>query len=507
MIGWLNIIVTTFALVIALLVLVISVGYSIHVINHFRKSFFYDGDRKKAVKNIYENAGWPCFVTALTTIIGFSSFTVVDMIPVRNLGIAGAIGVFVTFVLVIFLLPAAFSFGKDKVIHGAEDNNRITTPVENHRFMSWLAFLPFRHEKIIISITLIVIIASIFSILNIKADTDFINLFGDKNEFVRDARHSTENLGSLYSYEVLIELPEPEMVKEPEVLLALENLNELIKSLPTTKFTLSVNDLIKDINQTMQEGDTNYYNIPKQRDLIAQYFLLYEMAGGDNLEQWVDYDYQRLRQSVRINRSTTDLKYDFKKIKNYCATVFPKGTQVSIAGDMSIFLRTVSYLTNDQAMSIIFAFIGILLALIITLKRIKLALLAMIPNVVPVLIIMGLMAPLGITLNLQTIVAAPVIMGLAVDDTVHYFIRIKNDFMKERSYIMANKVTLLKIGWALVNTSFILLIGFLTFFFTKVNSLKSISILLMAGVISALLADLIVAPVLLKVFKTFGKEE
>jgi predicted RND superfamily exporter protein len=332
-------------------------------------------------------------------------------------------------------------------------------------------------------------------------------LFGGKNQFVVDAKHSTENLGSLYSYEVLIELPDAEMAKEPKVLFALEKLDSLINTFSTTKFTSSINDLIKDINQTMHKGNVLFFKIPESRKLIAQYLLLYEMAGGEELENCVDYEYQQLRHSVRINRSTTDLKYDFEKIKKYSKEIFPKGTKVSIVGDMSVFLRAVSFLVNGQIISILIAFIGILIVLIFTLKSFKLALIAMIPNVFPVFVLTGIMGALGITLNLQTIVAAPVIMGLAVDDTVHYFLHLKEEFRKHKSYRIANKEAFIKVGWALINTSLILLVGFLSFLFTCVDSLQSISILLLAGVVSALLADLLISPVLFVLFNPFGKED
>lgn len=504
-IGWLKIVVSTFALIVALLLLVISVGYSIHLINHFRKSFFEQGNRKIAIRYMFEHAGWPCFVAAITTVIGFLSFVFVDMVPVQNLGITSAIGVFVTYILVMFFIPTSFSFGSNKKIE--KQSMKFKGNIRKNELLSNLSYFSLNNSKIIIAVTALLIIASSISIFNIKADTDFINLFGDGNKFVRDAKHATENLGSLYSYEVLIELPEPDMAKNPEVLFALNGLDSLINSFSTTKTTSSINDLLKDINQTMHGADPAYYSVSDNRNLIAQYLLLYEMAGGKELENYVDFNYQKLRHSIRIKRSTTDLNYDFEKIQAYSKQNFPKDTKVSIVGDMSIFLRAVSSLVHGQIISIIFAFIGILLVLIFTLKSFKFALLAMIPNVVPVFLLIGIMAPLGITLNLQTIVAAPVIMGLAVDDTVHFFLHFKSEFAQNKSYRIANRNTFVKVGSAIINTTLILFLGFLSFYFTCVNSLRDISVLLVVGASTALFADILLAPILFVIFKPFGKEK
>ena len=499
-IGWLQIVVSTFALIVALLLIVISIGYSIHVINYFRSAYNEHGNRYKAVINIFEHTGWPIFVTALTTVVGFVAFSFVNMVPVRNLGITCAIGVIATFILVIVYLPIVFSFGKDKkpaTLKSAQKNE------------AWFRFadLPLNNFRLTILAILLLVIGSVGGSFYIYADTDFINLFGDKNKFVKDARHTTENLGSLYSYEVLIELPNDGMVKEPSVLNSLAELDELINSFETTKFTVSILEIVKDINQTLHNSDTTYFRIPKTKGEVAQFLLFYEMGGGEELENVTDYEYQKLRTSVRINRSTTDLRFDFDKIESFCKSAFPQGTKVSIVGDMSIFLRAVSYLVDGQIMSIIIAFVLITIIMSFVLKSFKVGLVTMIPNVLPVFTVMGIMGLFDISLNLQTIVAAPVIMGLAVDDTVHYFIALKNEFLKYGSYKTATRYTFVHVGKAITNTSIILVIGFASFFFTKVNSLSQISVLLISGVVVALLADLFLTPALLALMKPFGKEK
>ena len=310
-VGWIGLVVSTFALIVALLMLVISMCYCIHIINHFRKSFDISGDRREAIRYTFQHSGWPCFLSALTTLIGFASFMVVDMVPVRNLGLTSAIGVGITYLLAITLLPVFFSFGGNKQVHQptAHQENRAAL----QRWDSLSSFT-LTHIRSIFAVSALLAAASCAGISLIKADTDFINLFGEKNQFVADAKHSTENLGSLYSYEVLIDLPQEGMARQPQVLMAEERLDSLINSFEITKFTVSVNDIVKDVNQTLHNGDTAHYAIPEDQNLLAQYLLLYEMAGGSDLEKCVDYEYKKIRHSVRIRRSTTDLQQDFDQI-------------------------------------------------------------------------------------------------------------------------------------------------------------------------------------------------
>lgn len=499
-IGWLGFVVTTFALIVALLLMVISVSYSIHVINHFRKSLDIDGNRKNAIRYTYLHSGWACLLSAITTMVGFASFVFVDMVPVRNLGVTSAIGVVIVYCLTMFMLPVLLSYGKDK------KNNKSQY---KHAFGVIEKFPVFSitHTKPILITTILLLVVSGYMVTRIKADTDFINLFGEKNAFVRDANKCTQNLGSLYSYEVLIELPEEGMAKTPEVLMAEETLDSLINTFPTTKFTTSVNDLIKDVNQTLHSGDSSYFRIPEDPNLLSQYLLLYEIAGGTELEKCVDLDYKRIRHSVRIRRSTTDLQHDFDKIVSFGQKIFPEGTQISIVGDMSVFLRAVSSLVKGQVISLVFSFIGIFIVLLLVFRSFRVASVIMIPNVIPVFFIGGVMGVMGITLNLQTIVAAPVIMGLAVDDTIHYVVSLKNVFKKTGDYKQASITTFKRVGNGIIYTSIILFAGFLTFFFTPVVSLHNISLLLVVGVVVALFADLLLTPALFTYFKALGKEK
>lgn len=505
LLGWFKIVVSTYALVVILLLLVISVGYSIHIINHFRKSYLRQGSRIKALEHAYAGSGWPCFISALTTIIGFISFIVVDIVPVKNMGIACAIGVFTTFILIVVLVPIFLSFGKDKQVE--TDDKGFIRIERNSLYLKRIAdrvIGGFRTTSIISGLLIILCVVFVF---NIRADTNYVNLFGMRLPFVQDAVYSTENIGSLYSYEVSVELPMEEMAKEPSVMNAFEELGQKIESYSTTKMTSSIIDLLKDINQTMNNNDTNFYKLPNTRELIAQYLLMYEMSGGDELENWVDFSYQVLRKSVYVRKSTTDLINSFSEIRQFVKDNFPEGTNVRISGNMATVLRAISALVDGQVLSILFAFIGVAIMMMISLRSFKGGLISMIPNTIPIFFIMGFMGFAGITLNIQSIVVAPLILGIAVDDTVHYFLHFKKEFMKTRSYKIANQNTYVNVGWALVNTSLILVIGFLPYSFSPVVSFKQLSVLIIIGVIIALLADLLITPALFNWLKPFGQEE
>jgi predicted RND superfamily exporter protein len=514
MVGWSGFPMSTEAVIIAPLLLVIAVSYSIHVIHHFRHAFRQTGNRRGAIEYAFEHATWPCFLTALTTAMGFVSFVVVEIIPIRRLGLICAAGAMMTYVLVITLIPILFSFGRDKpkvpgtpVLSEVEGSESAGYLPKRQSLMTKWADVVIKYGKVTGVVTPVLFVILIVFSSQIRVDPDWIIAIGERVPFVRDAKHVAANLGGIYSYEILIELPEPDMAKEPGVLQALEELDAMIHTYDTTNLTMSINTLIKDINMTMHNNERAYFTVPESRDLIAQYLLLYEMSGGEELDEWVDYDYQNLRISVQINRHTSILRDRFEAIEAFGQRHFPAGTGVTITGDIPIILKSGLALIEGQIRSIILALVAISAIMMIVLKSVRVGTLAMIPNILPVAVTTGLMGIFGVPLNEFTILVAPIIIGIAVDDTMHYFIHFKQEFQKWGDYRQANRETFRKVGPAIIFTSVILTLGFSTFGLAIINSMVHVALLLAACIFSALLADLCITPTLFVFLKPFGNVE
>jgi len=502
LIGWFGIVLSTFASIIVCLLLVLSVSYSIHVINHFQAAYFESQDKRKALLYAFSHSGWPCLVTAVTTAIGFAAFILVPIVPIKYLGISCTIGVSLAYLFVITLVPISLSFGKVRTKPSRGEERGIAPSSFMENWAQW----SLKHGKSI-SITALGISAVLMAFIpRVEVDTDFIRMFGQGCSFVTEAEHVANGLGALYSYEVMIELPEDGMAKDPDILRGLEKIEDFVKDQDTTKKTRSLNDLLKDISQILNNNNRDYYTLPKSRELVTQFLLLYEMSGGEELNNWIDYSERRLRLSVQVNQSTVRLNETFQVIQDLSEQTFPSGTKVSISGDMPIFLKTVDVLVNGQITSILVAFLGISLMMIFILKSPRIGLISMIPNMLPVGIMLGVMGLMDITLNLQTVIVAPLLIGIAVDDTIHYFIHFRAEFNDCGNYAQANKQTFKSIGWALVFTSAILIIGFSAFLFSTINSLQQLAILLAVGILAALLSDLLLTPYLFVLFKPFGKE-
>ncbi|MBN2091676.1 MMPL family transporter [candidate division KSB1 bacterium] len=499
--GWLGIPVAIMSMVIPILVLVISVSYSIHVIHHFQHGCQETGSRIEAIRYTYKQAAWPCFVTAATTAMGFASFLVVPIIPIRDVGIICALGVFITYLLVMILIPIGFSFGKEKVDIKKHDKSSIF--FSQSQFMTWWSDWIIKNDRMVMAISFVIVFILFIFSFRMRLESDFLKMMGTKNKMVEETRYITQHLGGMYSYEVMIELPEDGAAKEPAVLIALDSLSAFVNEWKSTALSTSITEIIKDMNMTMHQNDSLQFVIPETRESIAQYFLLYEMSGGEGVEDWVDYDYRILRLSVQTKEVNSAISVNFPKLKAYAQKLFPEGTKTTIAGDIPIGLKLLDTLSWGQIYSIFLALVVITITMIFIIKSIRIGLISMIPNIMPILVVAGLMGLFNIPLDLFTILIAPMIVGIAVDDTIHYMLHFKQEYETEKSYLIANRLTLHKVGKAIVFTSVILIFGFMMFGFSAVRSLTYLGILSSAGIMAALLADLFVTPILFVTLRPF----
>ena len=487
--GWTNMNFSLMTIILIPLLLVISVSYSIHIINQIRKALNQGQSRMEAIRAAYSMSSWPCFLTAVTTAAGFVSFLFVPMAPIRQLGLQCALGTMLSFFLVMILVPILFLPGKEGV--------KKDEVIEGHKeiWLKWTGFL--NRRKVIITLgTLLITGLSVWGAFRIKPS--MMEMIGDNTGFVEDANYISDRLGGAYSAEILITLPEPDMAKDPNVLRALQQAGKLASRYDDMKMSLSLADLVLELDRVFEEKTPEEASIPDSREAVAQYLLLYEWGGGESLEDWTDFDYQILRMTILYGAGTDSYKALENEIVPYLRENLPAGTEVSLAGDLPVLMRMMELLTLGQVKSCLAALLFICLLLIIILRSFRLGGLAIIPNLFPIIVTLGTMGFLNFSLDFVTAMVAPMLIGIAVDDTVHFFIHYKKiKTGKNISPWESSGKTFLSIGNALVFTSVVLTGGFVLFSFSRMASLRHLGILASVGIVSALFADLCLSPLLL----------
>ncbi len=488
----------------------ISVGYSIHLVNAFKRFYRVTGKRKESVIHAVEETGWPLFFTAITTIGSVMSFAAVDIILIRWTGFTCAAVVFTDFLFVIILIPILMSFGKDKKNLLPPEKQKSLTD----KWMEKLGKLILAYKIPIIGAFIIAILILIPGITKIHVNMDSFEFMGLKIPYIQRI-HSIVNskLGSYFSYNITVEYKEPDSIKEPETLKNFESLLNTVGKFELTKKNknvpkvFSVLDIIKDMNQTMHEDNPEYYKIPDNRELVAQLLLLYEMSGGTKTLDWVNEDYSMLRARVEVK------KFDANKIAKGLNIIQKKGKQlfpnakIGIIGDAVTFAELNKKIVTGEIKSFLTALVVIGILLILVFGSFKTGLIGIIPNITPLIAIGGFMGYGNYQLDMMSMMIIPMLLGIAVDDTIHFINHIKYEFEKCGNYKESIIRSFSIVGKTLAMTTIILTAIFITYIFSPVAALTRIGILTSLGLISALVADYLMTPILIQWAKPFGKEK
>ena len=479
----------------------VSIGYSIHVFNFFKREFFKTGRRHNAIVHALEETGWPLLFSALTTIAALLSFMLVPLRPIRWVGGSSACLVAVTYVLVIVVLPSLLSFGKDRKPHAvyAEKGGRLL-----ERLMDRLGSRVLSRPKTTITIFLVIVVTCLVGITKFEVSFDVIETMGLKIPYVARLDYiGNTPVGSMYSYDVAIEFADFGDAKDPENLRKFEQLVEEIKTLPLTKKVTSLLDIIKDMNQVLNAGDPSFYSIPENREMVAQLLLLYENAGGIEAEKWVDYDYQRLRLMVEVtDYNSAEGMRELQLIQQQSKELFPDA-RVMLIGSISQFTVMMDYVSWGQLRSFLTALAVIGILLIVVFGSTKIGLIAMIPNISPALAVGGIMGFASIPLDIMTVTIMPMLLGLAVDDTIHFINHYQLEYNRTGSYNESTRRVFKTVGVALFLTSMVLILNFSAYLGSLSKMYVNLGILVTAGILAALAADYFVTPVLLNRFRPF----
>ena len=310
-----------------------------------------------------------------------------------------------------------------------------------------------------------------------------------------------------YSIVYVFDSGESDGIKEPSVLREIERVQREAERHPLVTKTYSVVDLMKDINQSFHNGDPAYYAIPESRELVAQYLLVYEMSGGEEIRDYLSMDYARATLELRCKMvSTSRLQGIVEQIDAHLDEEPLQASTVSVSGIGALWLKFVDYITWSQIQGALIALTVVSLMMIVVFRSVKIGLLSMIPNISPVILVLGGMGWVGVPLDYYRLLIAPVAIGIAVDDTIHLMTRYHHEFGKLGDYENALYASMEGVGRALFITSAILVGGFLMNVFSVMDGQKSFGVLLAGVIAAALVADFLLMPALILWLKPFGPE-
>lgn len=483
------------------LIAVIGVANVIHFINIFTHEISLGKKRKAAVFETLSHLGTPMFMSSLTTVVGFASLMVSDISVIRETGLISAFGILATLLASLVAPPILLMWTKPNAKAVAKYEATLSGGLLG-TLLDHIQNVNEKHPKLIITLGMVVALFFGFGISKINVETNFFKYFKDDSDIVKAQNFIQKHLSGVAPLEVLVDATKVKGgIKNPTVMREMDSIESHLLAEPLVDHVFSPVDYIKILRRAFYSGEQSYYTLPTSANEISQLFLVYDLQGGGaGLEDFRtgDYDYGRI--SARLQDAGTN---ELRGVINRAKTQFHKatsGAQYHFADNTNLIVHIVDNLIWSQAESLGLAFILIFFMMAWFLKGFRLGLMGMVPNVFPIVIVLGTMGYLGIDLNVSTVMVPAIAIGLAVDDTIHLFSRFAQQRQLLESNVEAARATIHSTGRACIFTSVSLCAGFLVLGLSNFYPNLYFGILAAITVAAALFADLTISMAMLRLW-------
>jgi len=337
-------------------------------------------------------------------------------------------------------------------------------------------------------------------VLMVPVGTNSLDYFKPGDPVRNQTQWIDSNLGGSVSLEFMVIGEGEEALKDPDLLRRMDRFQHYLTAIPGFTGIFSIVDLVKSLNQAFFEGDSLAYQIPETKTGVSQELLL--VRGSDELASLVTDDFSMARISARVAMNQSQaLSEKLPEIEQKLNEIFGRETVVQPTGIVYLMHRMENYLLTTQLRSFGIAFAVILLCMILLLRSIRLGLLAIIPNFLPILFTMACMPFFHIALDVGTVMIAGIALGLVVDDSIHFLSRMKLELQDSHTTGQAIEAAMLGTGRPLLFTSVILSFGFAVLTLASFNPVIHFGVLSSIVIFLALIFDLVVLPAIMGFFK------
>jgi predicted RND superfamily exporter protein len=437
------------------IILTMAVADCVHLLITFLHNLRLGQEKKQAMQESLRINFQPILLTSATTEIGFMSLNFSDAPPFRDLGNIVALGVLFAFILSVTLLPALMMILPVKT--------KIKANIKGKQ-MQWLANFVINNRKSLLVANGILALVLMSFIPKNEINDEFVKYFDETIEFRRASDFLNENLGGIYNIEFSIDTQEVGGISEPIFLQKMDSFKQWLESLPEVVHVNSISDTFKRLNMNMHGDQTEWYKLPEERDLAAQYLLLYEMSlpYGLDLNDQINIDKSGIRIILSLrNLSTNEMLDVEERILDWIAINLAM-YKVNAASPVLMFSHIgqrniVRMLVGSLAALVLISFI-----LIAAFRSWKLGLISLIPNLIPAGVAFGIWGLVDGRVGLGLSVVTGMTLGIVVDDTVHFISKYRRARIEQGlSSEEAIRYAFSTVGVALWVTSLVLVCGFI----------------------------------------------
>jgi len=494
------------------LLLVVGSAYAIHVMSLYYEQAEHGGDPVAVTMGAVDRVWVPVGISGVTTAIGFASLMLNRIPAIFELGLFAVIGVVSLAITSLTILPAMLVLMSVERVSARARDGRPFLDGALERLATWVS----RSRRWVLAVGGVLAAIAIAGTMRIEADSDFLDYFSRRSDVRRDAEMINQHIVGSNPFYVVVEAPKGKTLDQWETLKLVRDLDAFIETLPGVTSVISIVDYLELLESGLVKGTGNdlvvddegkivpaeppkpFWEEPKNLGPVLQMVR----TSPETFSSVVTKDFTATSLLVRTRLSGSRAVHEtVAAVKSFVADHFPASLRVRPTGNLVLLNDTTSELIRGQIRSLGTALTVIFVVMSLMFLSVRIGLLAMLPNVVPIVVFFGILGWGGIFLNLGTSLIGAVVLGLAIDSTIHYMTRFNRELRGETDQSAAIARTLQAVGAPLIYTTVALVLGFLTFVISSFMPIQNFGVLSSVTLTTALASNLALLPALLATTK------
>jgi predicted RND superfamily exporter protein len=482
-------------------IVVIGIPNSIYLLNRYHQLIDKHGNKIRALSYVIRKIGLVAFITNFTTAVGFLVLISTGIKDLQEFGIVASINIMATFLVSIILIPAVFSYLPTP--HGKQLKHLKFGALDFA--LTNLDLLVHRHRYRVFVFTGVVVAIAVIGVMQLRAVTYIVDDVPENSKVKRDLAFFEENFSGIMPLEIVVNSGKKRGVLRQQFLNKVDELENYLASQPVISKPVSIISMLKASRQAFYNNKSEYYSLPTRSD---RNFILRYLSGDQSesslLNTFVDKEQQKMRISLKvadIGSVRLDSLLDNVVNKKMAELFADTEIEAKATGTTLLFVKGNKFLVQNLRKSLILAFVIIAIIMGILFRNPKMIAISLIPNLIPLIMIAGLMGYFDIALRPSTVLIFSVVFGISVDDSIHFLAKYRQELFANNFFVpMAISKSIRETGASMIYTSVVLFAGFIIFSFSEFTSTKMLGVLTSTTLLIAMFANLIVLPALLMVF-------
>jgi len=434
-----NVPIYMFTAFIPLVIAALGISYGVHMFTEYFRQRTQESNSREIIRRTVRNIMLAIWLSVITTAIGFASLSLVNVVAVRELSVFLVIGSLSLLLLMTFFVPSILFYVRPKPYFFLFPEELLPKK-PSYRFIDLIV----RYRLQIMFCAALIMVPGIFGAMRLDVDTDLNQIFKAEAPISKATTAITERLHGTTGISVIIEAQSEGALEEPALLKAIESLQSFLNHQPSVGKTTSAVDYLKIMNKAFHDGNPYYDALPKARDEISQYLLMYSLADPlKMLDRYMDYSRKIGKISFRSSLTGSSSLMKLKQlIEKRCTELFPSSVSCNVTSDPLLIASTAQIVSRGVLFSFGLAASAISIIMFLLFRSFKIGVMAMIPNLLPLLSILALMGWTGIDFNLGTSLIVCVAIGIAVDNTIHFLVRFFHELKLTNHYLIRRQTNL-----------------------------------------------------------------